>query len=75
MMSRARDLFSSSRVRALGEQRGRGSSKHRTPASVHTHEQAAYLTESCMVLQMCNMALRMTGSLVSSTWFLQKSFL
>lgn len=39
----------------------------------HTHTQAAYLTESCMVLQMCNMALRMTGSLVGSTWCLQRT--
>lgn len=35
MMSRARDLFSSSRVRALGEQKG-GGLKYGTPAGVHT---------------------------------------
>lgn len=34
-----------------------------------------YLTESCMVLQMCSMALRMTGSLVSSTWCLHNTFM
>lgn len=37
----------------------------------NTHKRIPYLTESCMVLQMCSMALRITGSLVSSTWCLK----
>ena len=44
--------------------------KHPIIRRMITHKQT-YLTESCMVLQMCNMALRITGSLVSSNWCLQ----
>lgn len=38
-----------------------------------TDIQMPYLTESCIVLQICSMALRMTGSLVGSTWFLRET--
>lgn len=47
---------------------------HRYKSSIrlyNTHKRIPYLTESCMVLQMCSMALRITGSLVSSTWCLK----
>lgn len=47
---------------------------HRYESSIrlyNTHKRIPYLTESCMVLQMCSMALRITGSLVSSTWCLK----
>lgn len=73
MISRAKDLFSSSRVRALQDKEKNKCVTAQTQLKrlYNTHKRIPYLTESCMVLQMCSMALRITGSLVSSTWCLK----
>lgn len=85
LMSRAEDLLSSSRVRALPSRekviyetltsggRDQRSLQIILVTQTRCHTQRPYLTESCMVLQMCIMALRMTGSLVGSTWCLQET--
>lgn len=53
---------------SAGEQRrAADTSEELKPPERPRPNQTTDLTESCMVLQMCSMALRMTGSLVSSS--------